>query len=380
MDFPSVTTGLLAGEEEGFRQDFVDLDNFLLKFYEYFAYRGIFSIILRELCGVLTLGFTISLSIYLFEFVDWQAVIDCHDEDSCKIISEHIESNPFHHTPNFYSMLTALYFLLFLTYWLWRCCSAVKTINSALRMQSIYRDKLQITEKQLTDLQWHEIIERFIMVHKIGTFRIIPNKETIVVQDIILRILRRDNYLIALINKNRLNLHMPWWIVPFSTDNLVFTQSMEWALSYCLLDPLFTSQYTLNTDFLQDTPSVQYRFIMLGLIWIILLPFILVFIIFQFFLTNAQHFHSSKLYLGPRQWTPLARWQFREFNELPHTFEDRMNRALPPAFEYLSCFQNSIIVTLAETGCFLSGAVLAVLIVVSLVSEGGLLYIHIKGE
>jgi autophagy-related protein 9 len=34
------------------------------------------------------------------------------------------------------------------------------------------------------------------------------------------------------------------------------------------------------------------------------------------------------------QWSPLALWVFREFNELPHVFEERINQSYAPAMEY----------------------------------------------
>ena len=57
-----------------------------------------------------------------------------------------------------------------------------------------------------------------------------------------------------------------------------------------------------------------------------LLPYMLIFMCLSFFLQNAQNFHTEKAYLGPRQWSPLAVWTFREFNELPHIFDGRINK------------------------------------------------------
>lgn len=34
----------------------------------------------------------------------------------------------------------------------------------------------------------------------------------------------------------------------------------------------------------------------------------------------------------------VARWKFREFNELPHEFEERLNSAHEPSAKYLAQF------------------------------------------
>ena len=44
------------------------------------------------------------------------------------------------------------------------------------------------------------------------------------------------------------------------------------------------------------------------------MPFVLVFMCIHFFYSHAQEWHSQQNYLGPREWAPLARWHFREFN------------------------------------------------------------------
>jgi autophagy-related protein 9 len=70
----------------------------------------------------------------------------------------------------------------------------------------------------------------------------------------------------------------------------------------------------------------------------ILMPFILIFTVIFFFLQHAQEFHEKKSYLGPRQWSPLALWQLREFNELPHFFSQRLAACEKDADSFISRF------------------------------------------
>ena len=195
--------------------------------------------------------------------------------------------------------------------------------------------------------------------------------------DVVLRIMRKENYLIGLINKDCLDLVIPWWISPLASDRLFLTKSLEWSLSFCILEYMFTEQFDISADFLSDVGGLKWRFQVVGIIHFLLLPFMLIFMTIHFFLQNAQQFRSSGSYLGPRQWSPLALWKFREFNELPHIFEERMNKAIAPCNDYLSGFHNPYIAIVARCTTYIAGALVAVLLLVSILSDGALLFVHI---
>lgn len=80
-------------------------------------------------------------------------------------------------------------------------------------------------------------------------------------------------------------------------------------------------------------------------------------------------------YLGPRKWSHLALWKFREFNELPEIFESRMNKAMEPTNKYLSIFRNPLLTIVGKCTSYISGAFVATLLFASLFEEGALLYV-----
>ena len=53
---------------------------------------------------------------------------------------------------------------------------------------------------------------------------------------------------------------------------------------------------------------------------------------------DVQEYHKNPSSIGSRQYTPYAQWKFREFNELPHLFERRLDRSYPTAKEYIDQF------------------------------------------
>ena len=117
-----------------------NLDQFFQRMYQYYISKGVGAIILSQLCSVCSLGFTIVFSAFLLGFVDWNGLLDCHDEDSCNEVDIFI--NPFHKTPTRMGYFIFLYFVLFSAFWVWQCITAVNVVSDALEMASFYSDTL----------------------------------------------------------------------------------------------------------------------------------------------------------------------------------------------------------------------------------------------
>lgn len=75
--------------------------------------------------------------------------------------------------------------------------------------------------------------------------------------DIANRILRQENYLIALFNKELLDLRIPWpaFLKPFITEEegkgKMLTQALEWNLRFCLMEYLFDDYGKVRKVFLK---------------------------------------------------------------------------------------------------------------------------------
>jgi autophagy-related protein 9 len=173
------------------------------------------------------------------------------------------------------------------------------------------------------------------------------------------------------------DLRVPWWISPIMSERLFLTKSLEWSLSFCILEYMFNEEFVISSSFLKNVPLLQTRLRVVGLVHMLLLPFMVIFMSIHFFLQNAQSFHSSKSYLGPRQWSPLALWSFREFNELPHIFNERINKSYEPANEYIQSFSNPYSAIIASFVVSVAGAFIAIVLLISFFSEGVLLYVSI---
>ena len=191
-----------------------------------------------------------------------------------------------------------------------------------------------------------------------------------------------------MLNANILDLTLP---LPESLTGLIssldtiaararLTKTLGWSLHSCLLDHIFSRRFVVRRAFLDDNVALSRRFVWAGLIQVALVPFVAAFMTMHFFLLHAQEWHDKRRYLGPREWSPVAQWSFREFNELPHVFEARLAASREPADIYLKLFPQPVIAALAHCIAFVSGAIVAVLLALAAALDGGdsiLLYIRL---
>jgi autophagy-related protein 9 len=178
-----------------------NLDRFFTSMYQYFVSKGLSAVILQQISGVVTLGFTISFSIFLIAFVDWNNLKHCKDEVSCS--ENFVIKQPFAHSSVTFSFTVVLYGLLFGAFWIWRVVCAIHVISSAIIMERYYREKLGLHPADLNEMQWHEVLHRLIRLHEHGIHRV-AIQEKLTEYDVVLRIMRKDNYMIGLINKKLL--------------------------------------------------------------------------------------------------------------------------------------------------------------------------------
>lgn len=279
-----------------------DLDLFFSSMYAYYQNRGLPAILLNQFCNTATLGFTIAFSVFLLACVDWHRLRHCHDEASCDDFYSYVRT-PFGQA-TLYNFVTFCYMALFFVYWLFQLLSAARTSLEGIRMESFYRRVLGISLSDLQNMMWSDVMRRLITLHDNGVYRV-SIQEKLTEYDIVARIMRKDNYMVALINKGVLDIRLPRWIVQCSMfmwedseKTLFLTKSLEWSINFCVLQFMFNENAVMTEEFLRDVKGLQYRFVRVGALQLLLMPFMLVFMIIHFFLENAQQFRSSQSYLG----------------------------------------------------------------------------------
>lgn len=77
--------------------------------------------------------------------------------------------------------------------------------------------------------------------------------------DVVSRIMRKENYLIGMLNKGVLALHVGTPCLGLR-KKFMLTKTLEWNLHWCLLDCMFGEDFRLKPAFLEDAKALQRRF------------------------------------------------------------------------------------------------------------------------
>lgn len=373
LDFQSVDPwedGTLR-EDVGERWRPKDLDKFFTRMYEYFKERGYACIVMTRVLNTLALAFITFFSTFLLAFVNWHAVLDCTSEhcDHDNVLKQPF-ANVLH--GDFYDLFVLCFTVVLTLFMVRECCVTFYDIKEFYLIKCFVNQKLGVTERDMRTILWPDVVDKIMSLQEQGVL-IVKHKLTPL--DISNRIMRKDNYFMAMINKECIDLRLP---VLGKYKGPMLTKTMEWNLNHCIMSQIFDPHsFTVRARFIQDPGALKTRFILIGLANLILSPFIFTFMIIYFFFKHAQEMHKDPATAGTRTWSQLARWKIREFNELEHFFDKRINASFPPANKYVLQFPANDLAVVAKFIVFICGSFAGVLIVLSLIDESLLLYVKV---
>lgn len=283
-------------------------------------------------------------------------------------------------------------------YFIWKSVQLFFEMRRLLHIRDFFVHLLEIPEQDMQTISWQDVVARLMALrdHNPKTAANIPpklrgylgsqSKERLDAHDIANRLMRQDNYLIALINKDILDLSLP---LPFLRNRQLLSTTMIWYLQYSILDMAFNRLGQVTQDFLRAdrrgvlSQKLKQRFIFAGIMNLMLTPFVLAYVLVVSFFTyyNVSHLLSRLPYLltdlwqeyqkdpkmaAARKYTALAEWKFREFNEVQHMFYERLHMSYPFATRYLDQFPKRATEEVARSIAFMSGAITAVLAVLTI--------------
>eukprot|EP00474_Spongospora_subterranea_P002648 CRZ03106.1 hypothetical protein [Spongospora subterranea] len=340
--------------------------------YEYFEQRGFWRMIISRITSLLILAFTVVFSTFLLLFVNWNEILNCHSQQNCSQIT--VIRRPELNSLSVSEVAVVAYFIVFSLYWVWNLFGFLHCLRDGIEMRSFYRSKLEISDEALQTMEWPELVYRIQRLQKEFKISLVKDHDAL---DISNRILRKDNYFIAMVNSGVIDLG-----IPFLSSKLhvspILGKSLEWNIRFCVLDSMFHDElFTVREAFLQKPQVLRRLFVYMAIANFLLMPFILLFMIIFFFLKNAEELHSRKAYLGPRQWSPLAEWTFREFNEMPHAFRTRLNESHCDALAYISQFPPPAFAIFVKFVAYVSGAIVGVLLLLTIKDSSILVDIHV---
>lgn len=262
-------------------------------------------------------------------------------------------------------------------------------------MQNFYRYLLEISDTDIQTVSWQEIVKRLMLLRdsnpataaavkdKHRRFLGSQSKQRMDAHDIANRLMRRENYMIALINKDILDLTLP---LPFIRNRQFFSKTLEWNLNLCILDFVFDEQGQVRPLFLKESrrralsDKLRERFIFAGFMNLFVAPLLVIFFVLYYFFRYFNEYQRNPSQIGSRQYTPLAEWKFREFNELWHLFQRRVNMSYPFASRYLEQFPKDKTIQISRFVAFVAGALASVLALASVVDPELFLAFEITPE
>ncbi|KAI3424722.1 hypothetical protein D9Q98_008111 [Chlorella vulgaris] len=354
----------LLGSEQWQWEGIPNLDQFFTRIYRYWEEKGFVVMLTSRVLNLLALAFSVVMSALLLLYVDWGALqAECLRRDTCDIWEAAIRKHPLEGGLTLWTGLAVAYLLLFSAYWLAALAHLVYEVRELAEVKHFCNHKLGISERQMGTVTWPEVAHRLVQVqrrHRLCMARDLSE------HDIVARVMRKENYLVGMLNKGVLALSVP---IPGLRRHLLLTKTLEWNLYWSVLDAMFDDHFRIKPAFLRNEPALRKRLRVMAVCNLVVSPFLLVFLLIYFFMKNAEKFYHHPSSVGARRWSPLATWRLRELNELPHFIRHRLNASHKAAEEYIQQFPNPVLSHAARFVAFVAGSVAALLLVMTLLDE-----------
>ncbi|KAI8391051.1 autophagy protein Apg9-domain-containing protein [Radiomyces spectabilis] len=347
-----------------------NMDNFFQRVYAYYQGKGVYCILFSRLLNLLTLAFVIVFSTFLIGCVNYSE-IPRHNSMSEVVVPQCFTK---------LSFSKSMFLFIFSLWWIWQAIRFVRDIPALKEMHNFYHHLLHIPDEDMQTVAWQTVLERIIDIRETNPNTSEASPIRLNEHDVANRIMRKDNYLIALFNKDILNITIP---LPYLRHKHVFTRDLEWNLSFCVLSYVFNDQGQIRKRFLKErnkpllVAGLRRRFIFMGLLNLIFAPFILGYLLIFFFFRYFEEYHKNPSEIGSRGYSPFAKWKFREFNELPHFFRARLSLSYGSANQYINQFPKEKAALAARFVAFVSGSFAGVLALLSLYDSEALLNFEI---
>ena len=350
--------GAAGGGGDVDRSFFVkDLDEFLKDAYFYFEGKGFWPIIASTAMSELTSAFLIMLFGFLTTFLNYGVLFEQNDLGAA-ISSPVLNAGGL------------VFFILFWLIWAGEVLFTAARLRKLRKVRRFYLHNLNISAEELLTIEWSAVSRRILTVPRLCLAK--PEWTEL---DISNRLMRKDNYLIALINRNVLDLSVPF----LPRRMTILTTPIYWAIRASLF-PFFFDDNGVKQDILhaRDDPALldrlsadlARRLKLFGAVALLMSPFVFVYLAAYTFFDYGRELRTSPRDISTRIWSLLAQWKFREFNELPHSWQKRLRRATSPAFDYVNQFHNVYLTAVARFFAFAGGSLLIVFVILGFIDDG----------
>ena len=348
-----------------------NLDAFLLEIYQYYVNHGVWSILLSRAISLLRDAFIFSFFIFLTTCIDYSAIPKSKSTSEVMIPKCMAKAS--------FLKNSAVFF--FIMYWFTKAAQHIRDIRRLFRMQNFFLHVLGINDQDLQTVSWVRVVEGLVKVQNanVATANTTPAvknylnygkpPQRISAESIANRLMRQDNYYVALYNKDILDFTLP---LPFVGTRQFYSKSLEWCIDFCLTNFIFDEQGSIRPFCLEVrnrsalVTALRRRLQFAALTSVLIAPFNILRFCILYFFTYYTEFTKNPSKISARTFTPFAEWKIREFNELDHLFQRRLRQAYPFANDYLKQFPKDKTDQACRFIALISGAVAAVLAILTL--------------
>lgn len=358
-------------DEEGEEEE--NLDRFFSRlYYEHFLGKGFLGQVSSRVANALILLFTIWMSGFLLLSVDWQCLRTTCAENAerCDIMRDCVVMrHPLRGSKRFVKdSIVCSYLALATAYLCWNVARLVHDLPELREMREFSKKKLALSDRDFWTVTWVEIVERLVHVQETGALTFRRKRGAVLDErDIVARIMRKENYLIGMVNRDVVNTRLEPVSILCKKDAWM-TKSVQSNFDLAVFNWMFDEKFHVRKDF-YDVEALRRRFKTLAVVNFFLSPFLAIFMTFYFVLHNAERFYHQPSAVGTREWSSIAFWKMREFNELPHFARWRLNAAHKYATRYVQQFPNPITDICAKFVAYIVGAFAACALLLALVDD-----------
>lgn len=318
--------------------------------YAYFIRGGYPVILVENILDIITTLSTLIFITFVAFCLDWVAITKCQTEDTCKNLLEYIVYPTNFHTTGT-NICMFVFIVMFAIYWISIVIRLSGELYGFLKTRNYFK-RIGIRTSEIRVLKWPDVINKMI-----------EHDDSLTPEIIINSIMKVDNYVIAMIGSNL-----------FKINPVYYTQSFLWLINVAVMNPILRTAEETGKIVI-DINNMTLVMRTLAIVQCLLFPFTFTLIIVNYVITFTTDFYTKKSYFGPKEWTIYASMVFREFNELPHIFNERIEKSYKYAKRYEQKFSAHMTNIIMKKAIFFFGTCLTLLIGLTFYDERLVMYI-----
>lgn len=327
---------------------------FFHRIYFYYNNKGYYNIIINSIINLLVSNFLVFFFIFLINCVDYAKLLSIEDKVS---IVNYINMSHFLKNINiFFKGLLILFVVLDIV----KLISLFDDIYVFKNIRNFYKNTLKIRDSELQYLDWKDIID----IYSDTDENINPYYINVIITS-------KDNYFTSLIDQKIIRpIHL--------------TGIFEWNLIYCIIYSIFNKKEHISEELFTNISvieqSMKNKLRTISILNVIFMPLIIIFITLYNLFTHGEAFYNKPDLLISSNFTKLAQWKYRNYNEPVHQFEERMTKIDNLAKQYSSAFKNKLVNAILKFIIFIFNSIFVTLIILTLINDDILTNLNIIGS